>query len=44
MLWTFFIVLLLAWLICVIVFGLASLAIHLILLAAIGILVWRLLA
>lgn len=44
MLWTLFIVLLLAWLICVIFLGTASIAIHLILLVAIGILIWRLLS
>jgi len=42
MLWTSFVLLLLAWLICVVVAGVTSLAVHLLLLAAGAVLLTRL--
>lgn len=43
MLWTLFVVLLLAWLVCVIVLKTVGLVVHLLLLFAVVLLVWRLL-
>jgi hypothetical protein len=42
MLWTLFVVLLLVWLVCVVVAGITSVAIHLLLIAAAAVLVMRL--
>jgi hypothetical protein len=44
MLWTLFVMLLLAWMICVLVAGVTSVAIHLLLVAAVVVLVSRLLS
>jgi hypothetical protein len=42
MLWTFFVVLLLAWMICVLIVGIGGIAIHLLLIVAAIVLVTRL--
>jgi len=42
MLWTLFVLLLLAWLICLLLFSVAGIAIHLLLVAAVVVLVTRL--
>jgi hypothetical protein len=44
MLWTFFVLLLLSWMICVLVLGVSSVAIHLLLVVAAMVLLKRLLA